>query len=78
MKLSSILLKKTHINFIHSVDRIMDFNRADQYGTLTSFSYASSGLQSDAFSYIVLCLTYTPGLILEFSQSFPIAIKRDL
>ena len=42
--LSEILLKKdTHINFIYSVDRIMDFNRAEPTCCRTNFPYLSSG-----------------------------------
>ena len=60
------IIEKNPINFIYSIDRIMDFNRAEPTCYRTNFPYASSDLQNGAFSYIVLRvmrLTYTRGLI---------------
>ena len=53
----------------------MDFDRAEPKYYRTNFPYASSGQQNAAFSYIVLCLTYIRGLILELSRSFPIGLQ---
>ena len=39
----SDILLETNINFIYTVDRIMDFNRAEPKCCRTKFSYASSG-----------------------------------
>ena len=68
--------KKTHINFIYSVDRIMDFNRAEPTCYRTKFHNASTDQQNETFSYKVLRLTYIRGLVLELSRSFPIAQPR--
>ena len=61
-----------NINFIYSVDRVMDFNRAEPTCYRTNFPYSSSSYQNAAFTYIVLPLTYIRGLILELGLDFSI------
>ena len=55
----------------------MDFNRTGPtcYGT---FSLTPVPTKNAAFSYIVLCLTYIRGLILELSCSFPVGAEREV
>ena len=58
-----------NLNFIYSVDIIfqiirINFNRTEPSCYRTNFSNASSAEQNIAFSYIILCFTYTRGMIL--------------
>ena len=59
---------KNNIDFIYSVVKIMNFNRAERTCYITKFPYASSGNSIAA----VLYLSYSQDLILELGRDFKI------